>query len=229
MGTFSKVAQVYDAVYAGKPYLAEVKELLKTIKPGMRLLDIGCGTGRHAHLLSRSCRVVGVEMSYEMAEIARSRGVEVVNTTIQTAPESMGKFDAAIAMFDVLDYILEYRSYAKAIKRINNLLKVGGLFYYEGWNKDEINSAFDSVRLKHFRYNNRNWLRTSYTTYKKGVYTVEFDYESEAKRVGFKETHKLYPRLGSRSFDLSKYGFRLTDIHADPYSVNAWYVKKENV
>ena len=47
------------------------------LRPGMRVLDVGCGPGRHAHeLASRGIRVHGIDISQRFIDIARSSDVD---------------------------------------------------------------------------------------------------------------------------------------------------------
>lgn len=228
---FQKLADIYDAIYKDKPYDQEVRDLLKMIKPDMRVLDIGCGTGKHMKLLSRSNEVVGIEPSKDMAAIARGKGLEVYVTTIEAAnTKAFEPFDAVIAMFDVLDYVVTPDDFNKAMTNINHILKPDGLFFYEGWNKNTINEAFDSVRLKEFSYQGRKWNRTSYVTQENGTYTIQYDYDPQSKMIkGFTETHVMHPHIGSVENDLSRWGLARTRIWFDTYSVKAWYKKVRNV
>jgi SAM-dependent methyltransferase len=53
----------------------EVEFLLAELglEPGMRVLDVGCGPGRHAHLLAeRGIAVHGIDISHRFVELARS-------------------------------------------------------------------------------------------------------------------------------------------------------------
>ena len=44
------------------------------LKPGMKLLDVGCGPGRHAHLLAKAgIEVLGIDISEEFIEIASQK------------------------------------------------------------------------------------------------------------------------------------------------------------
>ena len=47
------------------------------LQPGMRVLDVGCGPGRHAHeLASRGISVHGIDISQRFIDIARSSDVD---------------------------------------------------------------------------------------------------------------------------------------------------------
>ncbi len=64
--------------------------------PGVRVLDVGCGTGKSSALfLARGCDVVGLEPDEAMAEVARAAGVRVEIA-------DFARFDAAGRVFDLV-------------------------------------------------------------------------------------------------------------------------------
>ena len=75
---YSKSAKYYDEVYAsiGKDYPAEANKARKFIQKykqsnGNSLLDVGCGTGIHANLLSKHYQVEGLDIDPKMLSVAR--------------------------------------------------------------------------------------------------------------------------------------------------------------
>ena len=74
-------------------FLADVLDL----KPGTRLLDVGCGPGRHAAPLARmGVEVVGVDIAWAFLAAA-GRG-EWVRADARRLPFSAGSFDAAVSL-----------------------------------------------------------------------------------------------------------------------------------
>src|SRR5437870_4473123 len=63
-----------------------------------RVLDVGCGPGRHAVYLQRKGhRVVGIDASPTQVALARIRGVEeVYQASVQRLPRGLGTFDTII-------------------------------------------------------------------------------------------------------------------------------------
>jgi SAM-dependent methyltransferase len=73
-----------------------VEQFVGSLPPG-RILDIGCGTGYLTRLLRG--RVVAVDQSAEMLELARARapGVELVRADVPPLPFADGAFDLAFS------------------------------------------------------------------------------------------------------------------------------------
>ncbi len=81
----------------------EVDFLVATLglEPGMRVLDVGCGPGRHAHALGRrGISVHGVDISKRFVELARTGAPDGVTVERLDARDLRfdGEFDAAISL-----------------------------------------------------------------------------------------------------------------------------------
>ncbi len=65
-----------------------------------RVLDVGCGPGRHAlYLQKRGRRVVGIDPSPTQCALARVRGVrDVYPGSVQRLPRGLGSFDTILLM-----------------------------------------------------------------------------------------------------------------------------------
>jgi SAM-dependent methyltransferase len=101
------------AAHAGSAYLRysftkgteqEVTFLVDALGlvPGARVLDVGCGPGRHAHALAmRGIDVVGVDISEPFVVLARDAGVpgsRFVRGDARRLPVAPASFDAAISL-----------------------------------------------------------------------------------------------------------------------------------
>jgi SAM-dependent methyltransferase len=74
------------------------REAMKEVRG--RVLDVGCGPGRHAlYLQRRRHRVVGIDASPTQVALARVRGVEeVYQASVRRLPRGLGTFDTIILM-----------------------------------------------------------------------------------------------------------------------------------
>jgi SAM-dependent methyltransferase len=75
---YHRFAWAYD-LFANEPIGARIAAIVallnkRGVRPGERVLDAGCGTGRYAsELASQGFRVLGVDSSAEMVEVARKQ------------------------------------------------------------------------------------------------------------------------------------------------------------
>ncbi len=72
-----------------------------SLKPGMRVLDVGCGPGRHAHELSRrGIRVHGIDISESFIEVAKNNAPDGATFERMDARQLTfhEEFDAAICL-----------------------------------------------------------------------------------------------------------------------------------
>ena len=77
MGTFQDYAYYYNAFYQDKDYKDEankVNTLLKKYgKSVHKIIDFGCGTGRHGlELMNLGYQYTGIDMSEAMIDIAKN-------------------------------------------------------------------------------------------------------------------------------------------------------------
>jgi len=140
----SLYADIYDSVYRDKKYDEEcniIHTLFDTYGEGgiSSVLDLGCGTGNHAlRLATQGYRVIGVDQSEEMLDIAREKieekGVSVAlyHGDIKSVAINQ-KFDAAILMFAVLGYQVTNDDLIQTLRNIRRHLRMGGLLIFDVW------------------------------------------------------------------------------------------------
>jgi SAM-dependent methyltransferase len=72
------------------------------LERGARVLDVGCGPGRHAHALARhGCRVVGIDIAERFVGLATGEapdGAVFARADARALPVRAGAFDAAISL-----------------------------------------------------------------------------------------------------------------------------------
>ena len=128
------------------------REVLKlaALKPGERVLDVGCGTGtlaiEAAAVVGATGRVVGIDAAPEMVDRARrktSRGlsqVEFRTEVVERLPFEDGEFDAVLASLVLHHLPPETRE--AGVREIRRVLKPGGrLVVMEMGNPDALTRA----------------------------------------------------------------------------------------
>lgn len=100
-----------------------------TITPNARVLDIGCGTGRHAHWLDgRFSSYLGVDASDPMVKFARKKFPNLafsVQDALQLDAEE-GAFDTILLMGNVLDFFNPKERRSALLERCFRWLQPGG-------------------------------------------------------------------------------------------------------
>jgi len=82
-------------------------------KPGMKVLEVGCGTGTNLTLYHRAgCRVYGIDLSPSMLEVAHTKlgeGADLQLGDASNMPYQNNFFDLVIAMFALHEMPSEIR------------------------------------------------------------------------------------------------------------------------
>ncbi|MCK6371869.1 MAG: tetratricopeptide repeat protein [Gammaproteobacteria bacterium] len=109
---------------------AALREAAGATAGSMRILDLGCGTGLSgAAVQDLACRLVGVDLSRRMLDVARDKGIydELHEAEIgEFLAVSQESFDAVVAT-DVFVYIGDLEP---IMARVAALLMPGGLFVF---------------------------------------------------------------------------------------------------
>ena len=129
------VASEYDATFRDLPLFTYDCRLLTNWfpEPG-RLIDFGCGTGRHvAFFAARGFDVTGVDLSPHMLEVCRgklrkrglrARLVEADFTRLD--PAALGVFDYVLCMFSTLGMIRGREARARCLRSMRDVTRPGG-------------------------------------------------------------------------------------------------------
>ncbi len=95
-------------------------KIFKLIPSGSKALEIGCGSGRLANLLSikKKCRVYCVDKEPAMAGIAKNKCVEMLNIDIERTelPYENGYFDC-IVLGNVLEHMKDPSGILTSLKK----------------------------------------------------------------------------------------------------------------
>lgn len=138
----------YEDTLASEDTAAQCDALERgmAMRPGMRLLDLGCGHGRHALTLSaRGYDVTGVDLVPAM--VARARAdAEAAGLParfrvgdVRTFDEPEG-YDRAVMLFDVLGFMPDGDS-VEMLRRAARALRPGGMLCVDVRNRDWIARA----------------------------------------------------------------------------------------
>jgi SAM-dependent methyltransferase len=160
---FKTYSQYYDLLYRDKDYSGEanyVSELIQRFDPqSQSVLELGCGTGKHAELLAGAgWQVTGVELSTTMLEAAQQRAASLKQRT------EAGSFDphlgdardfridqtfgAVISLFHVVSYQTSNDDAIRMFETAAAHLSAGGLFVFDVWYGPAVVAQKPVVRVK---------------------------------------------------------------------------------
>lgn len=125
---YNSMAKYYDLFYSNKSYERETDFLKKLIGNRKTVLDVGCGTGIHMHLLEDSGYIVdGLDLNSGMLNIAKTR-VKGNLLEVNLLDFNMNKkYDSIISMFAVFNHLNDYNEFEEGI-----------IHYYQYLNEDGI-------------------------------------------------------------------------------------------
>ncbi len=120
---------------------AESRILTEYLRPGMRVLDVGCAaTGRSALLLkSFGCDVHSIEVNtqaiLEFGEKPESKGIVLVAADVTQLPYADGYFDLVLVAFHGMDYLLQKDLRDAAFREMCRVMGGAGKLIFNGFNR----------------------------------------------------------------------------------------------
>lgn len=228
MEVFQDYAYYYNAFYQDKDYAAESRQvdvLLKRYGSNIRkLINYGCGTGRHDIELSKlGYDCTGIDMSPLMIDIARKNGGSM-NTDINfsvadiRAYEPQEKYDAVISLFHVMSYQNRNEDILSSFRSARKALNYNGLFLFDCWYGPGVLSDPPVVRVKEVEDDKYKLVRIARPVMHDKINMVDVCYEVFVieKETGciktINETHHMrYFFRPELEVYLRKSGFELID------------------
>jgi SAM-dependent methyltransferase len=183
-----RYAELYDLFYADKPYADEAQFVHECIQDVSsfdvrQILEIACGTGRHAFELEKyGYDVTAVDQSPDMLQIARRRAaknnskLDFITADMQQLELIGKKWDAALCLFDSIGYLTTNEALRTGLRGIWNCLRHNGLFIFEFWHAPAILNEYSPVRVRRAKTDNSEAIRISETALDRENRTAKVDY-----------------------------------------------------
>ena len=209
MVPFRTYARYYDLLYRDKDYVAESEYIGRTIRSEVpdarRILELGCGTGRHGRLLaSQGFHVHGIERSPEMVEIAQAvtrhasdSGSFTCNVGDARELRLERSFDAVIALFHVVSYQTSNSDLNATFAVASDHLLPGGVFLFDVWHGPAVLWQQPEQRVKTVVDDDLEIVRTArpHLDAKHNIVEVIYDVECRNRQSGeslrFSEDHRI--------------------------------------
>ncbi|HEX6373563.1 MAG TPA: class I SAM-dependent methyltransferase [Longimicrobium sp.] len=136
---YTRSAEFYDVIHAGKPYADEAATVHAHIQAHLRsggsaLLDVGCGTGSHAAHLREHYRVTGLDLDERLLRVARERNPDAAFHQGDMTQFDLGRrFDALVCLFSAIGYVRTEDALRRTIAGFARHLEPGGVAVVEPW------------------------------------------------------------------------------------------------
>jgi SAM-dependent methyltransferase len=162
LSSFRHYARYYDLLYGGKDYLGESQfvheRLAASGVSGGRMLELGCGTGRHAIAFAElGWQVKGFDLSAEMVSCAKRRAAKLKLSVKRKVAFGVGDvrklrcseiYDAAVSLFHVMGYQTTNQALSDCVHTAASHLRRGGLFLFDFWFGPAVLTERPSTRVR---------------------------------------------------------------------------------
>lgn len=134
---YGEFAKHYDRIYSYKDTAREVRFILAAMNRhgivGKDILDVACGTGRHAEILAkRGFAVVGIDKNEGMLRVARRRAANVTFLRGDMRTFRMSRrFDVILCMFTSMNYNTRKADLTKTLRNFGRHLADGGIIVFD--------------------------------------------------------------------------------------------------
>jgi SAM-dependent methyltransferase len=240
---FDAYASYYDLLYRDKDYAGESRYVLDLLAqqgiPGGQLLELGCGTGRHAeHFGSAGFKVHGIDLSDKMVARAEERlGSSGAGHCFEVgdvrALQLGQEFDAVVALFHVLSYQCSNSDLERTFATAAAHLRRGGAFVFDFWYGPGVLTNRPSVRAKEMSDGTCSVLRIAEPCMLPNDNCVDVQYRILVEDLATGELHRIeevhrmrYLFLPELQRLVADHGLRIEGAYAgqsnEPWGFAAW-------
>jgi len=108
-------------------------------RAGWRVLDVGCGAGRHARaMVAAGARPVGLDLSPELLACAKGAGIPLVRADMRALPVRPRSVDLVVNLFTSFGYFEDDAEHARVLRGFAEVLAPGGWFALDFLNADSV-------------------------------------------------------------------------------------------
>jgi len=205
MHEYRDMAKYYDIFYSDKSYEKEVKFLTNLVGNRRTILDVGCGTGIHMHLLEeKGYQVDGLDLNTGMLEIAKTRVSGNLFEENLLDFKINKKYDAVISMFAVFNHLDNYEDFEKGILHCYQHLNPDGILIIDLHNGrsdgEKVDTKQGYQRIMKWQFDSKN-----FKEYTDISYTVDGEIYSDQHIFLIYEIEKIKQVLDKHNLNYQIY------------------------
>jgi SAM-dependent methyltransferase len=205
--SFGLYSRYYDLLYQDKDYAAETEYIRKLITQfcpdACQILELGCGTGKHAALLAESgWQVTGVERSAEMIKAAQDAAQDTDDDVTIVCGDARSvrlddRFDAVVSLFHVVSYQETNADVAAMFETASSHLHPGGCFLFDLWYGPAVLRQLPESRVKEMEDDQTKVLRQAnpIVNFHRNLVDVNYEITITDKKTGtiqeLQECHRM--------------------------------------
>ncbi len=162
MTPFQVYSNYYDLLYQDKDYESEAdfihSLLVRHHDNPQKVLELGCGTGKHATLLAqKGLNILGIDRSESMLENAVASRADLPKELTDRLQFEQGdirefrtdqKFDAVLSLFHVFSYQTTNEDLKRAFETAKAHLAPGGILIFDCWYGPAVLTDRPAKRIK---------------------------------------------------------------------------------
>ena len=197
-------SKIYDILYSKKNYKSEVNYIIKLLKKfdlkSNRILDLGCGSGRHlSYFIKKNYKVTGVEKNKNMIDQApKYLQKYIIKSNIEDL-KLKKKHDIILCLFNVIGYFNSDILLNRFFKTVSVHLKKNGVFIFDFWLSQAVHYLKPRKKIKYFSNEDFYIKKTSIPKIiNKKIINIKFNFicnekmkNKNKKFFSFSETHKI--------------------------------------
>ena len=190
---FGVYADYYELLYEDKDYASEanyVLDLVGQFAPhAVTFLDLGCGTGRHAELISRNgFRVHGIDRSAAMLRYAQERAKKQEDLSFSQSDirtfQIDRRFDVAVCLFHVINYLTSDQDLKLFAQTVKQHLNPNGLLIFDTWYGPGVLTDPPSTRVLRKKNRAIEITRITESIHHPADHTVQVNFQVFVKKYG---------------------------------------------
>ncbi len=146
---FGRVAKFWTEIADADATEEQVNLVKRHVQPNGWILDLACGTGRHAVALDAAgYRMVGLDVSTELLKIAKNKAAQahadlpLVRADLRFLPFQQNAFAAVVSLDQSIGYFSTETDDLVAFKEAKAVLRVGSVLVVDVFNRPQLTQRY---------------------------------------------------------------------------------------